>query len=106
MLRERRWRHAPQLGLVRARMPTYLAVAFGLLAALVIGSLVYAVLRLLREPPPRDAVPRAQRLARLMGIPTLFDGLLARPLTRREKLGWLVVGVLIALAVALTPGRR
>ncbi len=79
-----------------------LAIAFALYFALIVGALVYAVIRLLREPPPRDVSPRAQRLARLAGFPKLFDGLLARPMTRREKVGWLVFVIVLALAVAFT----
>lgn len=87
-------------------MPTELAIAFALFAMLVLGALIYTVIRLHREPPPPNADPRAQRLARLAGFPSLFDGLLAHPMTRREKIGWLVFGVVVVLAVSFTGGRQ
>lgn len=83
-------------------MPIELEISFALFFALTVGVFVYTVIRLLREPDPRDVSPRAQRLVRLAGLPKLFDGLLARTLTRREKIGWLIFGIVLALAVVFT----
>jgi len=85
-------------------MPTELAIAFALFAMLVLGALIYTVIRLHREPPNADT--RAQRLARFAGFPSLFDGLLARPMTRREKMGWLVFGVVVVLAISFSGGSQ
>lgn len=85
-------------------MPIEVAIVLGLFAALVCGALIYAVVRLRREPPPAAVVPRAQHLARLVLFPKLFDGLLARPMTKREMYGWLVFAVVLVLAIVLTGG--
>ena len=83
-------------------MPIEIVIALTLFALLIIGSLCYAVIRLWREPPPQGMPPASQRLARLVGIPKLFDGLVAKPLTGREKLGWLAFFVIAVVAVLLT----
>lgn len=84
-------------------MPTYLAIAFFLFAALTVGVLVFVVVRLHREPPPENLSPRAQRLARWAGAPSIFDGLLARPMTKREIFGWIVFA-LVALGAVVFAG--
>lgn len=86
-------------------MPTELAIAFGLFAALVIGALIYAVVRLLRDEPPTNLSARSLRLSSRTGFPRLFDSLLARPLNQREKLGWLLFAFVVVLAVTFTGGR-
>jgi hypothetical protein len=83
-------------------MPIEIAIPLILFAVLVVGSLVYTIIRLWREPPPQDVSPKAQRLARLSGFPKLFDGLLARPMTRREIFGWLLYAIILVLAVTFT----
>ena len=69
--------------------------------ALVVAAAVYAVLRLMQEPRG-ELDPRSQRLARLFLYPKLLDPLLAKPLTRREKLGWLIVALAMLAAIAFT----
>jgi hypothetical protein len=48
---------------------------------------------------------RGQRLARFFGYPRFMDGMLARPMTSREMLGWVVVAIIVLLAVVFT-GKR
>jgi hypothetical protein len=83
-------------------MPTEVAIALIAFALLVIGALVYTVVQLWRKPQPEDLSLPAQKLARFMGFPRFFDGLLAKALSKREKLGWLLFFVIAALAIALT----
>ncbi len=83
-------------------MEAEIAVALGLFALLVIGAMTYALVKLWREPPPQKVSPRSQKLARLVGLPKLFDGLVARPLTRREKFGWLLFALIAFVAVVFT----
>jgi len=73
----------------------------GGMAVLIVGCLVYAVVRL-RSEPRTDPDPRSQRVARVLLYPRLFDPLLAKRLSSREKIGWLVVLVVAAAAVVLT----
>ena len=73
-------------------------VGFG---ALVLAALAYTVVRLLRDPRGQ-LDPASQRLARLFLYPKFLDPLLAKPLTRREKLGWFIVVVLMVAAVAFS----
>ena len=71
------------------------------MVVLVIGCLVYAVLRLMSEP--RTGLdPRSQRLARVLWYPRFLDPLLAKPMSRREKLGWVIVIAVMVSAVALS----
>ena len=83
-------------------MPIEIVIALALFALLIIGSLCYVVIRMWREPPPQGISPASQRLARLVGFPKLFDGLVSKPLTRREKLGWFAFFVIAVIAVLLT----
>lgn len=83
-------------------MPTEIAVALVVFALLVIGALTYAVVQLWREPPSQDLSEWSQRLARFAGFPKFFDNLLAKSLTIREKLGWLLFFVIAVLAIILT----
>jgi hypothetical protein len=69
--------------------------------ALVLGVAVYAVVRLLQEPRS-ELDPRSQRLARLFLYPRFFDPLLAKALTRRELVGWLIVAIVMVGAIAFT----
>jgi hypothetical protein len=69
------------------------------MAVLVLGCLVYAVVRLMNEPRA-GLDPKSQRLARLLLYPSFLDPLLARPMSRREKLGWLIVLAVMVGAVA------
>ena len=64
--------------------------------------MLYVLFRLWRDPRPQNIFGESQRLARSMGTPKLLDALLARPLTRREKPGWLLVLIVMVLAVVLT----
>jgi hypothetical protein len=69
--------------------------------ALVLAALAYAVVRLRREPRG-ELDPRSQRLARMLLYPRFLDPLLAKPLTVREKLGWLIVALVMIAAIAFT----
>ena len=71
------------------------------LATLIVGCLVYAAIRLLNAPHT-GLDSNSQRLTRWFGYPRFLQPLLARPMSRREKLGWLIVAVVIAAAVAAT----
>ncbi len=86
-------------------MPTEIAIALLLFAGLVVGSLLYTIVRLFNEPPPKNISPKAQRLARLFGTPKLLDGLFARPMTGREKIGWVVFAFIVLVSVVFT-GKR
>lgn len=68
---------------------------------LIIGCLVYAWLRLLDDPGP-DLDPTSRRLARALGYPKLLEPLFARPMSSREKFGWLIVAAVIVVAIAST----
>jgi hypothetical protein len=71
------------------------------MAVLVLGCLAYAVVRLMNEP--RTGLdPKSQRLARAFLYPRFLDPLLARPMSRREKIGWLIVLAVMVAAVAFT----
>ncbi|MEQ1775593.1 MAG: hypothetical protein ABL891_17590 [Burkholderiales bacterium] len=83
-------------------MPTEVAVALIAFAFLVAGALVYVVAKLWREPPSQNLSAQSQRLARFSGFPKFFDNLLAKSLTSREKLGWLLFFVIALLAVIFT----
>jgi len=73
----------------------------GGMGVLVVGTLGYAILRLLHEP--RTGLDeRSTRLARLLLYPRLLDPLLAKPMTSREKLGWLVVVAAMIAAIVFT----
>jgi hypothetical protein len=76
------------------------SVALGM-TVLAVGGLVYILIRLTNEPRT-NLDPKSQRLARLLLYPRFLDPLLAKPMSRREKLGWLIVLALIAGAVAFT----
>ncbi len=71
------------------------------LATLVVGAAAYAIVRLMQEPRG-ELDPRSQRLARIFLYPRFLDPLFAKPLTRREKFGWLIVGLAMIAAVAFT----
>ena len=73
----------------------------GGMALLVLGCLFYAVLRLM-DAPRTGLEPRSQRLARAFLYPRFLDPLLARPMSRREKVGWLIVLAVMVAAVAFT----
>ena len=75
-----------------------LVFAFGFL---VLGVLIYAIFRLLTDPPT-DVHPRSARLLRWIGYPKFLDPLLAKPLTKREKVGWLVFFVILVLGILFT----
>jgi hypothetical protein len=69
------------------------AVIGGFLLLIVCAS-VYAIIRLAREP--RAGLDQlSTRLARLFFYPRFLDPLLAKPMTAREKLGWVAVGALM-----------
>lgn len=87
-------------------MPTEIAIALIAFGVLVVGVFVYAVVQLWREPPSEDLSARSQRLARFAGFPRFFDNLLAKSLTIREKLGWLLFFVIAVLAIILTGERE
>jgi hypothetical protein len=78
---------------------------------LILGVLVYALYRLLTDTGT-EVDPRSVRLLRWIGYPKLFDPLLAKPITKREKIGWLlfflilVVGVLFTQLTGLGVGRH
>jgi hypothetical protein len=80
------------------------AILLGLFALLVLGTAGYVLFRLWRDPRPQNISAESQRLARSVGMPKLLDPLLARPHTRREKLGWLLVLIVMVLAVVSTGG--
>jgi hypothetical protein len=86
-------------------MPTEVIVVLILFFLLVAGALAYTVIRLLREPPSSTVNTKAKRLARIVGAPSLFDNLLARPMTRREKFGWLLFTVILLIAAVVTGSR-
>ncbi len=83
-------------------MSTEIAVALIAFALLVVGAITYVVVRLWREPPAQGLCEQSQRLSRFAGFPKLFDSLLAKSLTNREKLGWLLFFVIAVLAIILT----
>jgi len=76
------------------------AVIGGFLLLIVCAS-VYAIIRLAREPRA-GLDQRSTRLARLFLYPRFLDPLLAKPMTGREKLGWVAVGALMVAAVVFT----
>jgi predicted nucleic acid-binding Zn ribbon protein len=73
--------------------------------------LVYVLYRLVTDPPA-ETHPRSVRLLRWIGYPKFFDPLLAKPLTKREKIGWLlfflvlVLGILFVQLTGLGVGRH
>jgi hypothetical protein len=60
--------------------------------------LVYALYRLVTDPPAEVHAPSA-RLLRWIGYPKFFDPLLAKPLTKREKIGWLLFFLILVLGI-------
>jgi hypothetical protein len=75
-----------------------LAVIGGFLL-LIVCVLVYAIIRLAREPHT-GLDQRSTRLARLFLYPRFLDPLLAKPMTGREKAGWvLVIALMVAAAI-------
>ena len=68
--------------------------AFGVF---IVGVLIYVVYRLASDPRP-DVEARSARIARWFGYPRFFDPLFAMPLTKREKIGWLIVVVIMISA--------
>jgi uncharacterized PurR-regulated membrane protein YhhQ (DUF165 family) len=82
-------------------MDTWLVVSLGLFSALVLGVFFYIIARLLHEPH-NNLDERSKRLARFFLYPRLFDPLLAKPLTRREKIGWLIVLLVAIAAIAIS----
>jgi len=73
----------------------------GGMGLLVLGALLYTIVRLMHEP--RTGVSdRPARLARLFLFPRFLDPLLAKPMTRREKAGWLFVLTLMIAVVVFT----
>jgi hypothetical protein len=73
----------------------------GGMVLLVVCVLLYALVRLAREP--RTGLDqRSTRLARLFLYPRFLDPLLAKPMTGREKAGWAVVVALMLAAVVFT----
>jgi hypothetical protein len=78
---------------------------FGLWGAFVLCVIAFVIYRSRRDPPPpADLSETSKVIARITGFPKLFDGLVARPMTGREKLGWLIVVVVMVLA-ALFSGK-
>jgi hypothetical protein len=73
----------------------------GGMAVLIVGCLVYAVIRLTGEPKT-GLHPRSQGLARALGYPRFVDPLLAKPMSNREKLGWFIVLAVMIAVVAFT----
>ena len=73
----------------------------GGLFLLIVCALVYTIIRLAREPHT-GLDQRSTRLARLFLYPRFFDPLFAKPMTVREKAGWLVVVALMIAAVVFT----
>lgn len=73
-------------------------IAFGFL---ILGVLVYALYRLLTDPVP-EVDPRSARLLRWIGYPKFLDSLLAKPLTKREKIGWLLFFLILVLGILFT----
>ena len=68
---------------------------------LVLGTLAYGIVRLMHEPRT-ELDERSTRLARLFLYPRFLDPLLAKHMTSREKIGWLVVIILMIAAIAFT----
>jgi hypothetical protein len=71
------------------------------LALLIVGAVVYALIRSERDANS-DIDPRSARLARLALLPHFFDPLVARPLKRREIIGFLVLVAVMVAAIAFT----
>jgi hypothetical protein len=67
--------------------------------ALFIG--VYALYRLLSDPPPQ-LDDRSVRIARFLGQPKFLDPIFAKPLTKREKIGWLIYLLILVLGLLFT----
>jgi predicted permease len=78
-------------------------IFIGVWAAFVICVVTYVIYRLLRDPPPANFSETSKIMTRMMGFPKMFDALLARSMTGREKFGWLVVIAAMALAAVFTP---
>ena len=70
--------------------------------AFICGVLAYVVFRLKRSSQPEDLDPQSQRMSRMFGAPRLFDPLLARPMTSREKWGWVLFFVIAVAAIVFT----
>ena len=68
---------------------------------LVVFVLIYAMYRLATDPPA-EVHPRSARLLRWVGYPKFFDPLLAKPLTKREKIGWLLFLLVVVLGILFT----
>lgn len=81
-------------------METEIAILIGLFFALVVSSLAYAIFRLVRSNELSELDPKSKKLARAVGAPKLFEQLLARPMTSREKWGWLVFLMITIAAIA------
>ena len=63
--------------------------------------LVYALYRLVSDPP-QQLDDRSIRIGRLLGMPKFFAPIFAKPLTRREKIGWLIFFLVLVLGVLFT----
>jgi len=82
-------------------MDTWLVISFGLFGALLFGVIFYTIARLWHEPHD-NLDEKSTRLARFFLYPKLFDPLLAKPLSRREKFGWFIVFLVAVAAIALS----
>jgi hypothetical protein len=73
-----------------------IAIGFGFLLLL-----TYVLYRLLSDESPK-LDERSVKAGRLMGMPKFFAPIFAKPLTKREKIGWLVFLVILVLGVLFT----
>jgi hypothetical protein len=77
---------------------TTLLFMFGFFVLLV---LIYVLYHLLSDQP-QSLDERSGKMGKSLGMPKVFAPIFAKPLTRREKIGWLVVFVILALGALFT----
>ena len=70
-----------------------------LFLVLLIG--IYALYRLVTDPPPK-LEERSLQIGRFLGQPKILDPIFAKALTRRETIGWLVFFLILIAGVLFT----
>lgn len=73
-----------------------ISIGFGFLILL-----IYVLYRLLSEESP-ELDERSVKEGESLGIPKFFGPIFAKPLTKREKIGWLVFLVILVIGVLFT----
>jgi|GEM_PF-2642319 len=85
-------------------MPYVVTVVLLIFVLLVTCTLAFIVVRLWRQSQLSNFSSRAQPNSARTSFPKIIDALLALPVTRREKIGWLFFATVALLAIAFTGG--